>query len=433
MVWNLNWNKGLGKDMKNYRIMKGDNVRKLIKEVISSGLFSTEGNVLPYQIFQRFVQLLADQSAMRDVIYWVTFRGTTAQLDTIDLPDGYVMAPAVETTDNQIYNVPELARISFSPKWFKIKFKITDESININLEGEPFIDVMLSLMAKAQARDWDRIILYGNKEGVANNVDQRITGYAAGKYCEDWILNKCDGIVQTILAKGNVLDVSAYTYKYFHMEIGRQLMLVIPESRRDRVPQMEFFCDAFSASDYEDDLYQKGDDYPTIINLGTGGGGKLSCRRLPINEIPYMVEHPTTVQNETFASSGATLQLDYYPVVDDSDIILESDVGQTYTTPYTRDSDYSITNTDGVITDIGGALVGSEKKITYKMPGIVLLFRRKQFVWGMNYNRFNLEYFRDVENSTDLYVNHASGDGDVIDGTETAIAWGIEGKTPGAS
>lgn len=409
------------------RLIRAALRKEFKKDDITSSLFSDAGKRLPYLYSERFIRLLGEQTRLKGMVRFFSFRGVEGQIHTIDLATR-TLYPHTEGTDPVVRTQPAMTKITVEPTWFDAPFYITDESLNINLEDKNLVQIMIELMATAMGRDYEKLIIHGDELGPWTNEEDRVSDYDADKVMVDPMLATIDGIITIAKAQGTELDVSGYTNKYFNKEIAKYMLLQLPEDRKFVKSQMKFFCSSEAMEDFYESLEDIGTDYNTIYKLIIGTEAPISYHGRLIHEIPLWENYPRVVEVDSF-TSGGTVALSYPPIVADSIYIFDDGTTGEYITPYTEDIDYTCADSTGIVTHTGTASsmpTGTDMNITYKGSDVVIATPPDNVGFAMNSGLVTLEHDRIVSEAADLWMARTSCDVFAINGDDIVIATGLE-------
>lgn len=406
-------------------------IRQLIKDEITTGDFASAGKRLPYLYSEKLVRLIGEQTKLKNMVEFFAFRGVEAQLHTVDMPYR-VLTPQTELNDHRLRREPAMVKKTLTPVWFNAKFVITDEALNINLEDKDLYDTIVEIMAMAMGRDYEKLLIRGDKDGPATSEDREFSGWATTKVMIDQMYRLVDGLIAFAKSDGTELDVSGYTTKYFNPAIAKQMILALPEERKWMTSAMRFMCSTHAYQDFFEACQDQGTDWLTILKM-IFGKPDIKYQNQMIEEIPWMENYPKYVTTTTF-SSGGTVTLADVPIVAGSEKLIPNTTG-TYFTPYVDPDDYGAVDATGVITHSGTASsipTDSETHITAQGPDIVVMMPPKNFVFAMNTNTVTVETDRVVDDAYDLYVSRTECDTFIINGDDIVYGSGLINKTAGS-
>lgn len=178
-----------------------DPKQTLSKAAITTGSF-TSGIGLSQEEADQFLDFVIDESSLKDKVRIERMNTRSKKIDVLNL-SGTVMKPGVEVTDPGETVGISTRQIELISKETIAIVRISDDSLEDNIEGDAFADHLLGMIARAGANEMEDAWLYGRTASVITpaNIDQLWKG---------WIPQVEDG--------GNVVDAAGAGFSDRFME-----------------------------------------------------------------------------------------------------------------------------------------------------------------------------------------------------------------------
>jgi hypothetical protein len=397
------------------------------KDMVLESTFDDGGRLNPEDA-ERFIDLIEEESDFQQYCTVHKLGRPSLKLTTLDM-DGTVSVPKVEATATAIRNTPIINDMELTPTRYIAPVELSGEALEVNFEGGSFADHLMGLLAKCIRKDLNRIILFGDKTGVLAQ-DQRYPGYTSSKYMIDPFMKTMDGLLKTAIATGNIVDFSGFEENTFGYHMCVQMMAGIPEERRESIAAMKFFCSWEAYYDYIDTLAKFGKDTAAVQMYMEGKASPMFRGLNPIIPINCFSKHPK-VSIVDSVEAGGTIQLDWFPLVANSLKVTPNSIGSTYTTPFTKDTDYTLNETTGLWThdDSGGGIgTGTDLNLTYQGPGFVIMTDSTNTHLGIGINDMKMKMFEDVKTDTTYIVLHYKMGLVVLDDKKLYVGTGLQYK-----
>jgi len=202
-----------------------DGKRRLVKAAISTGDFSSTGKLNPIQA-KKFIDEMQDVSKLKPMVSFRAFDSQDMYIERSDF-SGRASFPQSEGADHGVYRQLDHDRLTLTPERFTAVVKISDEALDVNVEGKNYANLVLKTIVKAIANDMDELILDGDESGKLG-YDEDESGYDDGEYKTDLFLNKVDGVITQLLNGNNTLDVSGFTTKSMNPAICAAMRNQLP-------------------------------------------------------------------------------------------------------------------------------------------------------------------------------------------------------------
>ncbi|MCK9578568.1 hypothetical protein M0R01_03735 [bacterium] len=292
--------------------------------------------------------------------------------------------------------------------------------------------LFLELMAMKLANEYEKLMIHGNKIGQNTSRAKAYDDYDPDKVSIDPTFIKTDGIISLAVADGIQVDCSTWETKYFNPEICKEMLMAIAEEQQFLLQSMQFMVSPRAYEDFYEHCENKGVDTASLQwVLGTM---PIQYHKKLIHGVPLWDNNPRQVKKAKITSSGGTVDLPYVPIVEDSDKFIPHTEG-TFYTPYVNGTadDYTLDLTTGKVThtgtDTSSIPLDTFINFTYKGPGVAVMTFPGNFKFAVNTDTVKIEHDRVVNDATDLYVSHTSGD--IAMWRADACVWtNVQNKTP---
>lgn len=168
-----------------------DGKQTLSKAAITTGSF-TSGIGLSQEEADRFIDFVIDESSLKDKIRLERMNTRSKKIDVLNLA-GKVLKPGTEVVDPGETVAISTRQIELIAKEVVAIVRISDDSLEDNIEGDDFADHLMELIAKAAANELEVANIYGRKlsPGSPTVIEQL------------W-----DGWRELILGGGHIVDAS---------------------------------------------------------------------------------------------------------------------------------------------------------------------------------------------------------------------------------
>lgn len=368
------------------------------KSIISTSDLATAGKLNPEQA-NKFTDFVIDITQLGGNVRVVRFRPETLNIDKIGVGQR-VTVPKVEAQAPTIRRGVTTSQVNLTPVELMTPFEISDNFVEINLEGDSVEDAVVRMMATQTANDMEELMINGYTEGPARLESDMLDGGLATQYVKDSYIALFNGWLR-LADSGNLYDASgADISSTFFSRMINSVPVKFRRTRRD----MRFLV----SLDHEQ-LYRE-----KVASRATGAGDialqsqdAMRPFGVPLIGVPLLEKEPRVVQHVTFAAAPDTVALRYGPISAGSVVVTLTTLGNSPTTPMVEGAgnDYTIDYTAGTITSLaGGALnAGGDAKVTYTSYGQTLLTNYANLILGIGRD-IRMERARDIYKSTNQYA-----------------------------
>jgi HK97 family phage major capsid protein len=137
----------------------------LQKAEIAVADMAGDGGLLRPAQAQQFMTMLTKQSVLLPMVTMVPMEAPKQEFSKIGMGQR-VLRPAQEAValrDEQLAR-PDWGKVEMDAKGFKAEVRITDESLEDNIEGPALQNRVRGLLAEAMARDMEEVIICGDRK-----------------------------------------------------------------------------------------------------------------------------------------------------------------------------------------------------------------------------------------------------------------------------
>jgi hypothetical protein len=182
------------------------------------------------------------------------------------------------------------------------------------------------------------------------------------------------------------------------LSVFSQMLRAMPQRFRRNKANLRFFMSSDLAQMYIEKIASR----MTDKGDRAAEGETQTPFGVPIVEVPLLDLYPRVTQHVTM--TGTTAQsLRYAPF--SAEVVLPSDLGSTPSTPYLKNTDYSVDYTAGTITRIGGGAIsdGQLVKVTYSAGPQIILTHWQNFIMAIGRD-IRIERQRNIHKRANEYV-----------------------------
>ena len=366
------------------------------KSIISTSDLASAGKLNPEQA-NKFIDFVIDITQLKGNARVVRFRPETLDIDKIGVGQR-VTVPKVEAQAPSIRRGVSTSKITLTPVELMTPFEISDNFVEINIEGDSVEDTVVRMMATQTANDMEELMLNGYTEGPARLESDMLDGGSGTQYVKDTYIALFNGWLR-LADSGNVYDAAgADISSTFFSRMINSVPVKFRRTRRD----MRFLV----SLDHEQ-LYRE-----KIASRATGAGDvalqsqdALKPFGVPLIGVPLLEKEPRVVQHITLGAAVDVQALRYGPISAGSVVVTPDMLAKSPVTPYVETTDYIIDYTAGTIANTGGGALaaGATVSVTYTSYGQVLLTNYSNLIIGIGRD-IRMERDRDIYKSTNQYA-----------------------------
>jgi hypothetical protein len=358
------------------------------KAVITADALASSGKLNTAQS-NRFIDYVIDETALKDNARIIRFRNEDLDIDKIGVGTRLAV-PKSEARDPGIRRGVTTSKITLTPKEIMVPFEIGDTFREINIEGDSIENHIISMMARQAANDIEELYINGNTLGPAEIEGNIVPGGSDTQYVKDSYLALFDGWLK-LLDSANIVDAEGAN---IGLSVLGKTFRAMPTKFRRILKDMRYYM----APDLEQIYYEKLSTRATSLGDSVAGGMGHRPFGIPIVGVPLLDFLPSVTEHNVF-SSGEVYSLANAPV--QNVIVTPATLDDTPTTPYVEDTDYTLDEANGIVTDIGGAL--GTAKITYDANPQILLTHMNNFIVGIGRD-VRIEKDRDIFKGVNQYA-----------------------------
>lgn len=368
------------------------NEELMLKAITAAETLVSSGKLNPAQS-DRFIDWVIDETVLKNNVRTVRFRNEELTIDKIGIGNR-VMFPATEYVAPAIRLGVTPSKMTLKPQEVITAFDVSDAAKEINIEGDNFEDHIVKMFATGWGNDQELLTLNGDVIGPAAIEADIVPGGSAVRYIKDDLLAMFDGWLR--------LSDGAHLVNAGNVSVGLNvfgsMIRAMPQKFRRNKSQLRFFM----ASDLAQIYIEKISTRMTPKGDQAAEGETQTPYGIPIVEVPLMDLYPTVSENVTMTGTAAQ-SLRYAPY--SAEVVTPSDLSSVPTTPYVKDTDYSVDYTAGTITRIGtGAITDAQVvKVTYSAGPQILLTHWQNFILAIGRD-IRLERQRNIHKRANEYV-----------------------------
>jgi hypothetical protein len=358
------------------------------KAVITADALASSGKLNTAQS-NRFIDYVIDETALKDNARIIRFRNEDLDIDKIGVGTRLAV-PKSEARDPGIRRGVSTSKITLTPKEIMVPFEIGDTFREINIEGDSIENHIISMMARQAANDIEELYINGNTLGPAVIEGNIIPDGSTTQYIKDSYLALFDGWLK-LLDSANIVDAEGAN---IGLSVLGKTFRAMPTKFRRILKDMRYYM----APDLEQIYYEKLSTRATSLGDSVAGGMGHRPFGIPIVGVPLLDFLPSITEHNVFSST------EVYPLANapvQNVIVTPATLDDTPTTPYVEDTDYTLDEANGIVTDIGGHL--STAKITYDANPEILLTHKNNFIVGIGRD-VRIEKDRDIFKGVNQYA-----------------------------
>lgn len=233
------------------------------------------GLLLPAQA-HKFMTMLTQQSVLLPLVTMVPMQAPKQEFSKIGMGQR-VMRPAKEATALTLDELarPDFGKIELDAKSFKAEVRITDESLEDNIEGPALQNRIRSLMADAIARDIEELAICGDTKS------------------DDPFLATMDGVL--VQARRHVVDARNQPLS---QGLLSQMLKTLPGPEKRNKKNMRFFTATNVEQDYRSRLAERA---TAVGDKFLEGESSILAFGVPIVPIPLMPEERGPSKDQSHA------------------------------------------------------------------------------------------------------------------------------------
>lgn len=384
-----------------------ENKALLEKQISAVNDLAAAGKLSPAQS-DRFLEYVVDETMMTKMARVVKFRNESLDIDKIGIGSRAAM-PASEGVDPGRRRGVNHSKVTLTPKEVIVPLELTTTYKEHNLEGENVVATILRMFAKQLANDWELLSIHGNNDGMLAYESELHDNGSATKVVLDSYLALFDGWLQ-LSTGGNVVDLAGTSISG---NTFRQMLNAMPSKFKRNKAALRWLV-----SHETEELWRE-----RMSTRATPAGdqamssqGTLTPFGIEMVPVPLFEHYPKQVQTSQFSGAGATISLGHSPIsADDLFLILDSEVSaELAATPYVRDTDYTVNETTGVITHLGGGSIPTttDLRISYRSNPQIILTHESNLIVGIGRD-ITMEKDRDIYRRADQIAIHTKFDAQI--------------------
>ncbi|MFQ5473156.1 MAG: hypothetical protein ACE5FA_09770 [Dehalococcoidia bacterium] len=359
------------------------------KAVVTTDALAAAGKLNPAQS-DKFIDYIVDETMLKNNARTVRFRNETLDIDKIGIGSRVAM-PKAEAQDPSLRRGVNTSKISLTPKEIIVPFEIGDNFKEINIEGDASEDHIIKMMARQLANDLEELYLNGDTLGAAVLEGDIIGGGSSSQVIKDSYLGLDSGWARRA-DSGAVYDAAGAS---IGLTVFGAMLRQMPTKFRRNKKSLRFYLSPDLSQVYVEKLAARA----TALGDQATSGIQHTPFGVSIAEVPLWPFTPRIVEHVAVTTPGNPVALRYKPIA--NEVVTESTLGATPTTPYVDGVDYTINLANGTI-DANG-VTNTTLKVTYDANPQVLLTHEQNFIVGIGRD-IRIEKDRDIFKGVNQYA-----------------------------
>lgn len=238
------------------------------KAAITAGSFSGAVGLAAREA-DRFIDYVIDQSVLLKACRVERMNNATKKIDKINLGDN-ILVPAVAATDPGETTGIGVSQIILRAKEMIAVARISDDTLEDNIEGDAFVDHLMRMVATQVSNDLELAYLFGNSRPTPVTINDLFDG---------WLKQ---------MRTGHVLDAAADQDRFMSFEKLSKAFKTIPNKFKRNRQMMRYCCSPNLVEDYVQLLVAKN---TPGADVAIQGDAPLRYGRIPFAELGLVPEN----------------------------------------------------------------------------------------------------------------------------------------------
>lgn len=369
------------------------NEEMIQKALVTTDAIAASGKLNPAQS-DAFIDYVFDLTGLKNNARTLKFRNEELVIDKIGVGKRAAV-PAAEAVSPSVRRGVTTSKVTLRPAEIVVPFEIGDTFREINLEGDKAEDHIIRMMATQLGNDLETLYIEGDALGRAAPEADLIEGGDASKVIKDTYLGLFDGWLRRADG-GHVVDAAGQNIG--SNLFSRALNAMPAKFKRNRA-ELRYMTSLDLEQNFREKVSTRatmaGDAALSAVANLTPFGIPL----MPFNLFPFKYR-----EVEHIVLAGTTpVALRRRPVA--NVVVTLATLGGTPTTPFIRDTDYTLDEAAGTIVRIGGGAIGDPTtvKVTYDANPTVILTHNANLIVGIGRD-IRIEKDRDIYRRTNQYA-----------------------------
>lgn len=334
------------------------------KATITTDALAAAGLLNPEQA-DRFVDYVVDETGIKGMARVVRFKATQKYIDKINVANR-VAVPKEEAVDPGVRRGVSSSRIILEHREIMVPFEISDIVKEENIEEDQVEDHIIRMMATRFANNMEEMFWDGNTTGPAVLESDLYEG-GSNLYVKDSLLALFDGFLKRGTG-GHIVDAAG---EAISPSLVSRALNAMPNKFRKNKALLKFFL----APDHEQAYREKVSTRATASgDSALSATGNIPSFGVELVPISLLESRPKYCENTVANTDGTTATALSYGPIDDL-VLTATTLAKVPTAPYVEGVDYSVNETAGTWTRLGGGSIGSGAtvKATYRSAGRIIL------------------------------------------------------------
>jgi hypothetical protein len=363
------------------------------KALITTDALAAQGKLNPAQA-DKFIDYVFDLTGLKNNARMVRFRNEEMFIDKIGIGKRVAM-PATEVVSPSARRGVTTSRVTLNPKELVVPFEISDTFREVNLEGDDVEDRIIRMMATQLGNDLETLYIEGDVLGRAVLEGDILEGGSTTQYVKDGYLAMFDGWLRKA-DSGNILDAVGQN---IGSNIFSRMINAMPAKFKRNRADLRFMTSLDLEQNFRERVSTRATAAGDVALSTKGELTPFGIPLVPFNLYPFKYRE---VEHVVLAGTTA-VSLRRRPV--GNVVVTLATLASTPTTPFVRDTDYTLDEAAGTIARIGGGAIAdpSTVKVTYDANPTILLTHFNNLIVGIGRD-IRIEKDRDIYRRTNQYA-----------------------------
>jgi len=339
--------------------------RELIaKATITTDAMAAAGLLNPEQA-DKFIDYVVDETGIKDMSRVIRFKPTQKYIDKISV-GRRVAVPKEEAVDPGIRRGISTSRLVLEHREIMVPFEMSDIVKEENIEGDSIEEHVVKMMATTFANNMEEMFWGGNTLGPAARESDLYEG-GSNLYIKDTLLGLFNGFLK-YAEGGHVVDAMG---EGMNPSLISRALNAMPNKFRKNKAQLKILLSPDHEQVYREKVSTRGTASGDNALAATGNIPSFGVELVPI---ALLDSQPQYCENTVANTDGSTATaLSYGPIT--SLVLTPTTLLRIPLAAYILGVDYSVNETAGTWTRLGGGAIGSGAtvKATYQTAGRIVL------------------------------------------------------------
>ena len=326
---------------------------------------------------RELISLVFDLTGISNIARTEIFSGRGTEITTVNF-GGRAAVRDTEGVDRGIRRNVTPNTVNIDGVYIKLPLDIGFQFGEQNVAEEDGENQIKKLFADSLANDVEELVFHGDLLGPSATEDAHIGSGSTTDHVVDDYLNLQDGLISQAFAGGVVIDGADSNNLY---SLVSDAYKGLPEKYRRNRDGLRNLMSTDIGQNYRYNLQFRDTDLGD--HTLSSGAPALNPFGLQFSELHNWRNTPTQVEHFTLTETG-TFTLRNQNITEL--VITRQELANSAETPFVLTTDYTINNTTGVITHVGGGGITAPDnlKATYKASPMMLMTPKDNIIIGMS-------------------------------------------------